>query len=85
MKFVYLNKVLPPSDLFNKQPTMQLDTENLRGMFVGLGSNGNVIGFGVIINVNLRNNIIHMQTNINLFDTIYLSNVKLDGDRIIED
>ncbi|MDQ3881887.1 MAG: hypothetical protein M3249_01845 [Thermoproteota archaeon] len=85
MKFVYLNKVLPHSDLFNQLPTIQLDTENLRGMFVGLGSNGNVIGFGVIINVNLGNNILHMQTNINLFDTIYLSNVKLDGDRIIED
>jgi polynucleotide 5'-hydroxyl-kinase GRC3/NOL9 len=84
MKFVYLNKVLPPSDLFNQQPTMQLNTENLRGMFVGLGSNGNVIGFGVIINVNLGNNIIHTQTNINSFDTIYLSDVRLDGDRIME-
>ena len=84
IKFDYLNKVFPPSDLFNQPPTKQIETENLRGMFVGLGSNGNVIGFGVIISVNLGNNLIHTQTNINSFDTIYLSNVRLDGDRIME-
>jgi polynucleotide 5'-hydroxyl-kinase GRC3/NOL9 len=84
IKFDYLNKVFPPSDLFNQPPTEQVETENLRGMFVGLGSNGNLKGFGVIININLGNNIIHTQTNINSFDTIYLSNVRLDGDRIME-
>jgi polynucleotide 5'-hydroxyl-kinase GRC3/NOL9 len=84
IKFDYLNKVFPPSDIFNQAPTKQVETENLRGMFVGLGSNGNLKGFGVIINVNLGNNIIHTQTNINSFDTIYLSNVRLDGDRIME-
>ena len=85
IKFDYMNKVFSPSDLFNQPATKQLETENMRGMFVGLGSTGNVIGFGVIINVNLGNDIIHIQTNISSFDTMYLSNVRLlDGDRIME-
>jgi polynucleotide 5'-hydroxyl-kinase GRC3/NOL9 len=85
IKFDYMNKVFSPSDLFNQPPTKQLKAENMSGMFVGLGSSNYVIGFGVIINVNLGNDIILIQTNINSFDTIYLSNVRLLGsDRIIE-
>jgi polynucleotide 5'-hydroxyl-kinase GRC3/NOL9 len=85
IKFDYMDKIFSPSDLFNQPPTKQLKAENMSGMFVGLGSSGNVKGFGVIINVNLGNDIIHIQTNINSFDTIYLSNVRLLGsDRIIE-
>jgi polynucleotide 5'-kinase involved in rRNA processing len=58
----------------------------MKGMFVGLGSNGIVIGFGVIKNVNLSNNSssIHTQTNINSLDTIYLSNIRLSSDRMME-
>ena len=56
----------------------------MMGMFVGLGSNGNVVGFGVILNVNPGNSLINIQTNINSFDTIYLSNVRLSSDRIME-
>ncbi|HEX2471688.1 MAG TPA: Clp1/GlmU family protein [Nitrososphaera sp.] len=83
VKFDYMNKLFSPSDLF-QPPIKQLEPENMTGMFVGLGSNGNVIGFGVIINVNPCNSIIHIQTNINSFDTIYLSNVRLSSDRIME-
>jgi polynucleotide 5'-kinase involved in rRNA processing len=72
-----------PSDLFHP-PIKQLEPENMTGMFVGLGLNSNVIGFGVIINVNLGNSTLHIQTNINSFDTIYLSNVRLSSDRIME-
>jgi polynucleotide 5'-kinase involved in rRNA processing len=57
----------------------------MREMFVGLGSNGTVIGFGVIRNVDLGNSSIHIQTNIiNSFDTIYLSNIRFSSDRIME-
>ena len=84
IKFDYLNKVSSPSDLFNQPPAKQQETENMRGIFVGLGSNGNVIGFGIIINADFGNNIINIQTNVNSFDTIYLSNVRLDGDRMME-
>jgi polynucleotide 5'-hydroxyl-kinase GRC3/NOL9 len=83
VKFDYMNKVFLPSDLY-QPPIMQLEPENMKGMFVGLGSNGNVVGFGIIINVNPGNNIIHIQTNINSFDTIHLSNVRLSSDKIME-
>jgi polynucleotide 5'-hydroxyl-kinase GRC3/NOL9 len=83
VKFDYMNKVFSPSDLYHP-PIKQLEPENMMGMFVGLGSNGNVVGFGVILNVNPGNSIINIQTNINSFDTIYLSNVRLSSDRIME-
>jgi polynucleotide 5'-hydroxyl-kinase GRC3/NOL9 len=86
IKFDYMNELFSPTDLFNQPPPKwRLETESMRGMFVGLGSNGSVIGFGVIINVDLGNNIIHTQTNINSFDTTFLSNLRLGGDdRIME-
>jgi polynucleotide 5'-hydroxyl-kinase GRC3/NOL9 len=83
VKFDYMNKVFLPSDLYHP-PIKQLEPENMMGMFVGLGSNDNVVGFGIIINVNPSNSIIHIQTNINSFDTICLSNVRLSSDRIME-
>ncbi len=83
VKFDYMNKLFSPSELF-QPPIKQLEPENMTGMFVGLGSNGNVMGFGVIINVNPGNSTIHIQTNITSFDTIYLSNVRFSSDRIME-
>jgi polynucleotide 5'-hydroxyl-kinase GRC3/NOL9 len=85
VKFNYMDDLFSPSELF-QPPIKQLEQENMKGMFVGLGSNGIVMGFGVIKNVNLSNNSnsIHIQTNINSFDTIYLSNIRLSSDRIME-
>jgi polynucleotide 5'-hydroxyl-kinase GRC3/NOL9 len=85
VKFNYMNDLFSPSELF-QPPIKQLEQENMKGMFVGLGSNGIVIGFGVIKNVNLSNNSssIHTQTNINSLDTIYLSNIRLSSDRMME-
>jgi polynucleotide 5'-hydroxyl-kinase GRC3/NOL9 len=87
VKFNYMNKLFSPSDLI-QPPIKQLEHENMRGMFVGLGSNGIVTGFGIITDVNPCNNSssnsIHIRTNINSFDTIYLSNIRLSSDRIME-
>ncbi len=91
VKFNYMDDLFSPSELFHP-PIKQLEQENMKGMFVGLGSNGIVTGFGVIKNVNLSNNnnntssnsSIHIQTNINSFDTLYLSNIRLSSDRIME-
>jgi polynucleotide 5'-hydroxyl-kinase GRC3/NOL9 len=83
VRFDYMNRLFSHSDLF-QLPIKQLQPDNMTGMFVGLGSNGNVIGFGIIISVNPDNSIIHIQTNINSFDTIYLSNIRLSSDRIME-
>jgi polynucleotide 5'-hydroxyl-kinase GRC3/NOL9 len=87
IKFDYMNELFSPTDLLNQPPSKRrLETDSMRGMFVGLGSNGSVIGFGVIIDANLEDNIMHTQTNINSFDTTYLSNLRLGGDddRIME-
>ena len=85
VKFNYVNNLFSPSELF-RPSIKQLEQKNMRGMFVGLGSNEIVTGFGIIKNVNLGNNSnsIHIQTNINSFDTIYLSNIRLSNDRIME-
>jgi polynucleotide 5'-kinase involved in rRNA processing len=85
VKFDYMSKLFSSSDLFQQQaPIKQLEPENMTGMFVGLGSKGSVSGFGVIINVSPGNGIIQIQTNTNSFDTIYVSNVRLSSDRIME-
>ena len=83
VKFDYMNRLFSPSNLF-RLPIKQLEPDNMTRMFVGLGSNGNVMGFGIIINVNQDDSIIHIQTNINSFDTIYLSNIRISSDRIME-
>ena len=83
VKFDYMNRLFSPSNLF-RLPIKQLEPDNMTGMFVGLGSNGNVMGFGIIINVNQDDSNIHIQTNINSFDTIYLSNIRMSSDRIME-
>jgi polynucleotide 5'-hydroxyl-kinase GRC3/NOL9 len=84
VKFNYANTLFSKSELF-EPPIKQLELKNMREMFVGLGSNGNVIGFGVIINIDLGNSSMHIQTNIiNSFDTIYLSNIRLSSDSIME-
>ncbi|MFL6483111.1 MAG: Clp1/GlmU family protein [Nitrososphaera sp.] len=83
IKFNFMDKIFFSSDMV-QPPIKQLERENIRGMFVGLASKGNVIGFGVIVDVNLVNDTILAQTNIKSFDTIYLSNIRLSRDRIME-
>jgi polynucleotide 5'-hydroxyl-kinase GRC3/NOL9 len=83
IKFNYTNKIFLPSELF-QPPIKQLQLENVEGMFIGLGSNGNVMGFGIIKNIDLDSETVHIQTNINSFDTIYLSNIRLSSDRLME-
>lgn len=83
VKLDYMSKLFSPSDLFQTL-IKQLEPENMTGMFVGLGSNGCVLGFGVIINISPGSGIIQIQTNFNSFDTIYLGNVRLSSDRIME-
>jgi hypothetical protein len=62
----------------------QLEKEGMKGMFVGLGLKGIVVGFGIIINTTSSKGIVHVQTDIDSFDTIYLSNIRLSSDSIIE-
>jgi polynucleotide 5'-hydroxyl-kinase GRC3/NOL9 len=89
VRAVYKGKLFSPSELLFQPPIKQLELESMKRMFVGLGSKGKVVGFGIIMNItpgssNNNNNIIHVQTDINSFDTIYLSNVTLSSDKITE-
>jgi polynucleotide 5'-hydroxyl-kinase GRC3/NOL9 len=52
--------------------------ESIQGMFVGLGRRGAVAGFGIIEGLDDR---LHIQTGVQDFDTIYLSNVALRNGR----
>src|SRR5215210_4589940 len=84
VNMVYMDKLFSPSELLFQLPVMQLKQESMKRLFVGLGSNGKVVGFGIIINVTPDRGIIHIQTDINPFDTIYLSNIRLSSDGIME-
>jgi len=84
VNMVYMDKLFSPSELLFQLSAMQLNQESMKRMFVGLGSNGKVSGFGIIINVTPDRDIIHVQTDINLFDTIYLSNFRLSSETIVE-
>jgi polynucleotide 5'-kinase involved in rRNA processing len=75
IKFLYADGLFSPSVL--KQPKIkQLDHENLKRMFVGLGSGSRVKGFGIVTGV--TTNIIRIQTDVDYFDKVYLSNIRLD-------
>ena len=85
VKVVYMGKLFSPSELLLFHPPRKplLEPESMKRMFVGLGSKGKVIGFGIIMNIMPGNSggIIDLQTDINSFDTIYVSNVRLSSDR----
>jgi polynucleotide 5'-hydroxyl-kinase GRC3/NOL9 len=81
VKFDYMGKLFSHFDLYLQLPPIkQLEIDNMKEMFVGIGLEGNIVGFGIILNVDLSHDILYIQTNIDSFDTIYLSNVRLsDG------
>ena len=81
LKFVYAGKLFLPPEL-QRPPIKQLERENLKRMFVGLGSAGMVAGFGVVTGVSTS--IIRVQTDIDYFDTVYLSNIRLFRGRAAE-
>jgi polynucleotide 5'-hydroxyl-kinase GRC3/NOL9 len=85
VRTVYMGQLFSSLELSLFQPPMkQLEQENMKRMFVGLGSKGIVEGFGVIMNVSPARGTFHVQTDINSFDTIYLSNIMLSSDSIME-
>ncbi|HLG37311.1 MAG TPA: hypothetical protein VI338_04195 [Nitrososphaera sp.] len=54
----------------------------MKRMFVGLGSNRRVMGFGIITGINKDS--IRIQTNVETFDRVYLSNILLVGNMTAE-
>jgi polynucleotide 5'-hydroxyl-kinase GRC3/NOL9 len=76
---VYMGNLFSPSEILFQPSITQLKQESMKEMFIGLASNGKVVGFGIIVNVTPCTGIIHVQTDINSFDTIYLSNIRLSS------
>jgi polynucleotide 5'-hydroxyl-kinase GRC3/NOL9 len=71
----------PDQALF--QPTLkQLGIESMKNIFVGLGSKGLIVGFGIIISVAKDRSVLRLQSDIDSFDTMYLSSIKLSHDSI---
>lgn len=81
VKFEYMERLYLPSEL-TRPPIIHLEPENMKRMFVGLGSNDIVTGFGIV--TGLTQDTIQIQTNVDNFDRVYLSNVRLSRDRAVE-
>lgn len=81
VKLIYMDRSFSPSDL-SQPPIIQLEPESLERMFIGLGSNGQVVGFGIITGITKRS--ILVQTDIGSFDSIFISNIRLGRDRVAE-
>jgi polynucleotide 5'-hydroxyl-kinase GRC3/NOL9 len=60
-------------NLVNKYWTKKYPLARVYNMFVGLGKASNIVGFGIISAI--TNQKIEIHTNVNFFDTIYLSNI----------
>jgi hypothetical protein len=72
--FVYLGASYSFSELQSvAMPRFQ--PENMKRMFVGLGSGRNVVGFGVIAEMSRER--LAVLTDIESFDTIYASDIRL--------
>jgi polynucleotide 5'-kinase involved in rRNA processing len=81
IKLIYMDRLFSPWEQ-SRPPIIQLEPENLKRMFVGLGSNGQVVGFGVITGITQHS--ILVQTDLESFDSVYLSNIRLNKDRAVE-
>ncbi|HEX2558059.1 MAG TPA: Clp1/GlmU family protein [Nitrososphaera sp.] len=80
--FVYMDKTFSPHEIL-QPPIKQLEPENMEGMFVGLaGSENNIEGFGVISSIN--HDKLHVQTDVQAFSRVYLSNIRLGKDMATE-
>jgi polynucleotide 5'-hydroxyl-kinase GRC3/NOL9 len=58
--------------LIDRNNIVRIRRRKLVRMFVGLGSNGNIIGFGIIVEVSRRR--LYIKSDVVKFDNIYLSN-----------
>jgi polynucleotide 5'-hydroxyl-kinase GRC3/NOL9 len=81
IKFVYMDRLFSPSEL-SQPPIIQLEPQNLKRMFVGLGSDGRLVGFGIITDITPSN--VCIRTDVKSFDMLYLSNIRLGRGGAVE-
>ncbi|MCI0561802.1 MAG: hypothetical protein MN733_25225, partial [Nitrososphaera sp.] len=71
-----MGKSYSSSELQDSVVSDILRPENLAMMFVGLGSNNEISGFGVIVDIGQSE--IRIRTDVTGFNEVYLSNVRLE-------
>jgi polynucleotide 5'-hydroxyl-kinase GRC3/NOL9 len=81
VKFVHMDRVFSQPDL-SRPAIIQLEPENMKRMFVGLGKDGQVVGFGLVVGI--ADDRIFVRTDVESFDSIYLSDIRLGKGRIVE-
>ncbi len=79
LRFMYKGRLFSPSKLLFQPSINFVEPQDMRDVFIGLGSNGTIKGFGIIMNVSTGRGIINLRTDVNSFDTVYLSNVRING------
>ena len=79
--FQYMDRLFSPSELA-RPPIMQMESENMNRMFVGLGSNNMLTGFGIVTDI--ASDRIRVQTDVDYFDRINLSNIRLCTESPVE-
>ncbi|MGH9991217.1 MAG: Clp1/GlmU family protein [Nitrososphaera sp.] len=77
--FVYMDHTYPAAEL-SLPPISQLEPENMRNMFVALGSMDQIAGFGLVADITEER--IQILTDVDSFGFVYLSNIRLVGDNI---
>jgi len=80
-RFVYMDRIFLSHEIL-QPPIKQLEPENMAGMFVGLGSGNGIEGFGVI--ASMTSDKLHIQTDVQAFNIVYLSNIRLNRDTAAE-
>ncbi len=74
--FVYMDHVYPTAG----QTPPPIEPENIRKMFVALGAKDQIAGFGLVTDITDQK--IKILTDVETFDAVYLSNVRLVGGNV---
>jgi polynucleotide 5'-hydroxyl-kinase GRC3/NOL9 len=79
VKFEYNDNIISPlEELQSSTIKRSEELANMEGMFVGLGFRNEVTGFGIIESI--TDDSMYIQTNVQDFDRVYLSKIRLSKD-----
>ena len=82
ISYAYMDNIFWPSEAWQSCPIKQLEPANMQNMFIGLGVQNVLRGFGIIENATQDN--LYILTDVQGFNRIYLSNIHLGIDKEAE-
>jgi hypothetical protein len=82
ISYAYMDNIFWPSETWQSCPIKQLEPANMQNMFIGLGVQNVLRGFGIIENATQDS--LYILTDVRDFNRIYLSNIRLGKDREAE-